>query len=63
MAMGDGDEVRRPAPWTIGEDLSEVSVAEIDERIGALQAEIERLTRERNAKSSSLDAANALFRR
>ncbi|MCG6121237.1 MAG: DUF1192 domain-containing protein [Microvirga sp.] len=45
----------------IGQDLSTLSVAEIDERIAALQAEIERLRDARSRKEASKSAADAFF--
>lgn len=58
------DEPRRPKRvHEIGQDLGLLSVAELDERITVLRAEIERLQTEITAKSASKAAADALFRR
>lgn len=54
-----------PAPRTgaheIGQDLSLLSIDEIDERIGLLEREIARLKEAQSRKRSSLDAASAFF--
>jgi uncharacterized small protein (DUF1192 family) len=46
----------------IGQNLDELSVQEIEERIAALQAEIRRLEETRSAKQSSQSAAAAFFK-
>lgn len=56
----------RPTPKTIheiGQDLSMLSLAEIDERIEALKAEITRLGEARAKKDASRSAADAFFRK
>ena len=56
----------RPAPkraHEIGQDLSQLSLAEIDERITALKTEIERLIETRARKDASRSAADAFFRK
>ena len=63
MALFD-DEPRKPKrAHEIGQDLSLLSVGELDERIGLLRSEIARLEAELAAKGSSKSAAEALFRR
>jgi uncharacterized small protein (DUF1192 family) len=63
MAIFD-DEPKRPARvHQIGQDLSLLSVDELAERIGQLQAEIARLEVELKSKGSTKAAAEALFRR
>ena len=63
MALFD-DEPAKPGPThQIGQDLSLLSVDELRERIGQLQAEIGRLESELAAKGSTRQAAEALFRR
>ncbi len=61
----DWDDVR-PKPTkgiVLGEDLASLSVAELDQRIVALQKEIERVTAELAAKKAHEAAAAALFKR
>jgi uncharacterized small protein (DUF1192 family) len=61
----DWDEVR-PAPrkaLTVGEDLSSLSVGELEERIAALQGEIARVEAEIARKRAHESAASALFKR
>ncbi|MFJ5370499.1 DUF1192 domain-containing protein [Bosea sp. CER48] len=56
----------RPKPKTlheIGQDLSMLSLAEIDERIAMLKTEIERLAEARARKDASRSAADAFFRK
>lgn len=63
MAIFD-DEPKKPARiHQIGQDLSLLSVDELAERIGQLQAEITRLEVELKSKGSTKAAAEALFRR
>ena len=58
------DEARREPPkgHQLGQDLSDLSVAELDERIALLTAEIERLRRTREAKQASRSAAASVFK-
>jgi len=58
------DEFTRPKPAAheLGQDLSALSIAEIDERIEVLKREIERLKEARGRKEASKDAASAFFR-
>ncbi|WP_332681479.1 DUF1192 domain-containing protein [Bosea sp. (in: a-proteobacteria)] len=56
----------RPAPkraHEIGQDLSQLSVAEIDERIALLEAEIVRLGEARTKKNASRSAADSFFQK
>ncbi|HEV2511423.1 DUF1192 domain-containing protein [Bosea sp. (in: a-proteobacteria)] len=56
----------RPAPkraHELGQDLSQLAVAELDERITLLEAEIERLKDAREKKSASRSAADAFFKK
>ena len=46
----------------IGQDLSVLSVDELDERVALLEKEIARLKEAKAAKESSLAAASAFFR-
>jgi len=60
--MKDDDDRPRPAPThLIGQDLSLLSVEEIDERMALLTAEIERLAADRTRKLASRNAADAFF--
>lgn len=61
----DWDDVRpQPASSTItvGEDLSGLSIAELEHRIGALQHEIERIAGELKTKRAHEAAASAFFK-
>lgn len=60
----DWDDVRpKPrAAITVGEDLTTHSVAELKERIVALEAEIARTRAELDAKQARANAADALFK-
>lgn len=61
----DWDDLKPKAPKgvVLGEDLRSLSVAELDTRIAALEAEIARVQAERNAKKAHETAAAALFKR
>lgn len=61
----DWDDVRPKPPKGIllGEDLTSLSLAELDQRIVALQKEIERVTAEHAAKKAHEAAAASLFKR
>ena len=63
MALFDDEPVKPRRVHEIGQDLSLLSVDELDERIAALQAEIARLEAARHAKESSRRAADAFFNR
>ena len=61
----DWDELQpkpRPAAIAIGEELAVLSIAELDCRIGALKAEIERVEAELRKKRAHEAAASALFK-
>ncbi|GGA95710.1 hypothetical protein GCM10011491_25040 [Brucella endophytica] len=62
MALFDDELPVRKTIHEIGQDLSLLSVAELEERIAALRAEIERLEADRDRKGASKAAAEALFR-
>jgi len=62
MALFDDEPPVRKTIHEIGQDLSLLSVSELDERIAMLQAEIERLKADRERKGDSKAAAEALFR-
>lgn len=63
MALFDDEPVKLKRIHEIGQDLSQLSVAELEERIDQLRAEISRLEDELKAKGSTRVAAEALFRR
>ena len=63
MALFDDEPLKPGRIHEIGQDLSLLSVDELRERIGQLQAEIGRLEDELEAKGSTRQAAEALFRR
>jgi len=63
MALFDDEPLKLRRIHEIGQDLSLLSVDELRERIGQLQAEIGRLEDELQAKGSTRQAAEALFRR
>jgi uncharacterized small protein (DUF1192 family) len=58
------DEPMRPKARTheLGQDLSTLSIEELDERVAVLEAEIARLKEARASKEASRDAASAFFR-
>lgn len=58
------DDLPRPDPrkHEIGQDLSPLSVADIDERIDLLRAEIARLEEARTKKEATRSKADSLFR-
>lgn len=53
---------KRAAAHEIGQKLDDLSVDDIDIRIAALRAEIERLEEARNAKRAALDVAGSIFK-
>lgn len=63
MALFEDPPVARPKAHVIGEDLSTLSLEEIDERVAVLEAEILRLKQAHAAKSASRVAAAAFFKR
>lgn len=63
MALFDDEPRKKAKPHEIGQDLSLLSVGDLNERIGVLRSEIERLEEELKSKGSSKNAAEALFRR
>jgi uncharacterized small protein (DUF1192 family) len=52
----------KPAAHELGQDLSTLSVAELDERVELLEREIERLNEARARKEASRNAASAFFK-
>jgi uncharacterized small protein (DUF1192 family) len=61
MDVDDIRPVKKPE-IVIGEDLSLLSVAELETRIGALEAEIARIREALAGKQTSKAAADAFFR-
>lgn len=59
----DDDRPKPRSVHEIGQDLSLLSLAEIDLRVAALKAEIERLAQARSKKAASRSAADAFFRK
>ncbi len=63
MAIFDEEPRKAPTAHVIGQDLSLLSVTELNERIGRLRAEIGRLEAELSVKGATKAAAEAFFRR
>ncbi len=63
MAFIDDDRPKKKLTHEIGQDLTLLSVGEIDERITLLKAEIQRLSVDRARKDASRLAADAVFKR
>jgi len=62
----DWDDIAPKKPRTavaVGDNLSTLSVAELEARVGELQREIERVNTELEAKRRHETAANALFKK
>jgi uncharacterized small protein (DUF1192 family) len=62
MAAEDDDKPRKKISHEIGQDLSLLSVGDVEDRIAILSAEIERLKADAAKKRASRDAANAFFK-
>jgi uncharacterized small protein (DUF1192 family) len=60
--FADDKPLLRPTGHELGQDLSMLSLDEIDERIELLQQEIERLQEAKSRKEDSRAAASAFFR-
>ncbi len=63
MNIPADEERPKPSGIMIGEDLSLLSVDELEERIGLCEQEIERIKSELESKKSGLAAAQAIFRK
>lgn len=59
----DSEPQRKKAAYTIGQDVSAFSIADLDGTIEALKAEMQRLAEMRAKKTASQSAADALFRK
>jgi uncharacterized small protein (DUF1192 family) len=62
MAIEDDDKPRRKVSHDIGQDLSLLSVEELNERISLLTSEIERLQAAATKKRASKEAASSFFK-
>jgi uncharacterized small protein (DUF1192 family) len=62
MPIEDEDRPRKKISHEIGQDLSLLSVEELNERIALLRSEIERLEAASAKKRASKDAANSFFK-
>jgi len=62
MAIEDDDRPRKKITHEIGQDLSLLSVEELNERIALLLSEIERLQQAVTKKRASKDVANSIFK-
>jgi len=62
MIRDDDDRPRPRVKHEIGQDLSLLSVAELDARMALLAEEIERLKADKDRKAASRQAADAFFK-
>ena len=62
MAIEDDDRPRKKVTHEIGQDLSLLSVEELNERIALLTSEIERLQTAATEKRASKAAADGFFK-
>ena len=62
MPMEDDDRPRKKITHEIGQDLSLLSVEELNERIALLTTEADRLREAAAKKRASKDAASAFFK-
>jgi uncharacterized small protein (DUF1192 family) len=62
MPSEDDDRPRKKISHEIGQDLSLLSLEELNERIALLRGEIERLEAAATRKRASKDAANSFFK-
>jgi len=62
MPMEDDDRPRKKISHEIWQDLSLLSVEELNERIALLNAEAERLREAMTKKKASKDAASGFFK-
>lgn len=63
MAVFDEDGVRKKLAHELGEDLSALSLGELEARIALLKGEIERIEVAIATKRRSADAAASFFRK
>ncbi len=62
MDTDDLDDAKKKPEWA-QEDLSTFSISELEERVAALKAEIERCEALMKSKESSMAAADAVFKK
>jgi uncharacterized small protein (DUF1192 family) len=62
MPVEDDDRPRKKVSHEIGQDLSLLSVEELNERIALLSSEVERIKEVVAKKRASRDAANSVFK-
>ena len=62
MVTEEDDKPRKKISHEIGQDLSLLSVEELNERIALLTSEIERLQAAASKKRASKEAANSFFK-
>ena len=62
MAIDDDDKPRKKNTHEVGQDLSLLSVEDVERRIDLLSTEIERLKADMVKKRASRDAANSVFK-
>ena len=62
MPAEDDDRPRKKISHEIGQDLSLLSLEELNERVALLRGEIERLDAAATKKRASKDAANSFFK-
>jgi uncharacterized small protein (DUF1192 family) len=60
--MDPDDLPKKPPAMTVGENLDAISLAELEQRVQALESEIARLKAEIARKQASKSAADAFFR-
>lgn len=60
--MTEDDHRKTPPSHELGQDLSSLSIDELDERVLWLEAEIERLKEAKRNKEASRKAADSFFR-
>ncbi|MDZ4789731.1 MAG: DUF1192 domain-containing protein [Hyphomicrobiales bacterium] len=59
----DGEAKKLLKPIQIGEELERLSIAELEERVKALLAEISRVQQKISQKQASASAASAVFKK
>lgn len=60
--MDEEEVARKRAAIVVGEPLDAISVEELHERIGLLEAEINRIRAAIDGKQGAMNAADALFK-